>query len=443
MTAQPFATDRYQDPRSVEWAAKNSRPAEQLGRVFDLDGALAKFGRESIQPLLDGCLTADDLGRAVVEDLTALGRPGWRMLDQALDEGIDAVDAPPASLVTLFRQLDNPPEWVDWDQLRRGSFAYFRSGLLVFFALILRAVGGAYYVYGISRSLNFTGRLDKMAYMRAKETTRWLLAANRPDGMRRDREGFKLSVKVRLLHAMARRGLSRSRQWDWDDWGMPICHTDGLYVISYTATTAVIDALSEVGVRFSAQEVEDIYALWRYVGWIQGLPDQLLHRDAAQGRRFSEIYLALDPGADDDCRSLLRSWIEQTTPEDPDKALELLPKYLAPLLPPARLRKVLYGFSRYWVGDEAADYLKIPDTFYKHLPKAVRVGVRLREATRRVLPTNDEKACYRTLRVLDNAVDVRPGESVLVPTTEVVDAIGARGPSFSGSRGRRHGAARR
>ena len=57
------------------------------------------------------------------------GVSGRRMFQRALDHGIDSVDEPPDSLVRLFAQLDHRPPWVDDDQLRRGSIAYFREGV--------------------------------------------------------------------------------------------------------------------------------------------------------------------------------------------------------------------------------------------------------------------------------------------------------------------------
>jgi hypothetical protein len=81
-----------------------------------------------------------------------------------LDEGIGAVDNPPASLVALFDRLDNPPSWVDWEQLRRGSIAYFRAGPLVSFALTCSVIAGSEQADGISRPVVFTGRLEAKAY---------------------------------------------------------------------------------------------------------------------------------------------------------------------------------------------------------------------------------------------------------------------------------------
>jgi ER-bound oxygenase mpaB/B'/Rubber oxygenase, catalytic domain len=428
----------FDDPRRSEWAARNTRPATELGRVTNVAAVTAMHGAEAVTMLTDAYLTADDLGRAVLEDFVSMdGASGRRMLAKALDEGIESVDDPPASLVALFEQLDHPPAWVDWEQLRRGSIAYFRAGPLVSFALTCSVIAGSERAYGITRPIIFTGRLEAKAYTRAKETTRWLVAATRPDGMRRYSEGFKLTVQVRLLHAMVRRTISRSPQWDWDEWGMPLCDADGLYAISYDFTQAMVDALSKVGVRFSRQELEDIYALWRYVGWVMGVPEHLLHRDYAEGRTFADLYLALDPGPDAECSALMHALIRTATPETADESLDVFPKFVTAMFPPLRLRKLLYGFTRYWAGDVVADQLDVPDTAWKHVPKIARPAVQARELARRVLHTDDEKACMKTLRILELAAKAGKDETTLAPPDEVVAAIESRGASFAGNRGRR------
>jgi hypothetical protein len=143
------------------------------------------------------------------------------MFAQALDHGIETVPDAPESLRRLFAELDSRPDWVDDDQLRRGSVAYFRAGPMVSFALTCSVIAGSEQAYGISRPVVFTGRLADNAYVRAKETTRWLVAAVSPGGMDRFSEGFKLSAQVRLLHSMVRKQCSLNPHWDWDDWGMP------------------------------------------------------------------------------------------------------------------------------------------------------------------------------------------------------------------------------
>ncbi|MEM8925571.1 MAG: oxygenase MpaB family protein [Actinomycetota bacterium] len=420
--------------------AQNTLPADRLGRCVNVDAVIARYGEQAVRPVIDGYLTADDLALDVLDDFVDLpGALGRKMFRQALDHGIESVENPPGSMVRLFEELDRRPDWVDDEQLRRGSIAYFRAGPMVSFALTCSVIAGSEQAYGISRPVVFTGRLADNAYVRAKETTRWLVAAIRPGGMDRFSEGFKLSAQVRLLHAMVRKQCSKNQHWDWDDWGMPLCHTDGLYAISYDFTQAMVDPLIEVGVRFSDQEIEDIYALWRYIGYVMGVPGQLLHRDAAHGRELADIYLSLDPGADDECRRLVRQLIELATQEGDDAPnLDVFPKVVTTLFPPLRLRKLLYGFTRFWAGDEVADDLGVPNTWHKHLPhiaKPVMAGI---EVGRRVGWIDDEKMCATTLDLLSASAAETAEETTIATPQDVVEAVANNAPTFASGRGR-HG----
>ena len=431
-------TDGFADDRRAQWAARCTVPAERLGRCVNVDQVIARYGEAAVRPIIDGYLTADDLGREVLEDFAALpGATGRRMYQQALDHGIDSVDDPPASMVRLFELFDNRPAWVDDDQLRRGAVAYFRAGPMVSFALTCSVIAGSERAYGISRPVAFTGRLADNAYGRAKETTRWLVSAVRPGGMDRFSEGFKLTAQVRLVHAMTRKVISRNANWDWDDWGMPISDADGLYAISYDFSRAMVDPLLKVGVRFSDGEIEDIYALWRYIGWVMGVPEHLLHRDATHARQLADIYLALDPGADDECRRLVRQLIELATQEG-DVSLDVFPKVVTKLFPPLRLRKLLYGFTRYWAGDVVADQLGVPDTWHKHLPHLAKPAMGAMELGRRAGWVHDDRTCDATLRLLSAAAAAQAGEGTIVSVDEIAVDVEKNAPSFAGGRRGHH-----
>ena len=423
---------------TADGATRNTVPADRLGRCVHVDAVVARHGEALVRPIIDAYLTADDLALEVIEEFVTLpGASGRQMFQQALDHGIGSVDSPPESMVRLFEQLDHRPAWVDDDQLRRGSIAYFRGGPMVSFALTCSVIAGSERAYGISRPVVFTGRLANNAYVRAKETTRWLVTAVAPGGMDRFGEGFKLTAQVRLLHAMVRKQCARNPHWDWDDWGMPLCHADGLYAISYDFTQAMIDPLRRVGVRYSDREIEDMYALWRYIGWVMGVPEHLLHRDAAHARQLADIYLSLDPGPDEECRRLVRQLIELATQEGDDAPnLDVFPKIVTTLFPPRRLRKLLYGFTRYWAGDTIADQLGVPDTFHKHLPHLARPVMATMALGRRMHLVDDEKMCRSTLALLAASASPAGDETTIATPEDVERAVATNAPAFASGRGR-------
>jgi hypothetical protein len=407
-------------------------PAHRLGRVVRHEEAVARFGADVIGPLVDGMLTADDLALAVVEDFRRI-RGGPALYRRAVEEGIESVPEAPESMKRLFAAMESVPEWVDWDQLRRGSIAYFRAGPMVPFVFTCASIAGGDQSFGTTRPLVFSGRFEEKAYIRSAETVRWLLAATRPDGMRRHHEGWKLTAHVRLMHAYVRRAESASAKWDWDSWGMPISDTDGGYSISYAFSGIYIDSLIKSGFRFTEQDLEDLYALWRYIGHVIGVPHHLLHRDAAQARQISAAFLAMNPGPDEPVRRLVHSLIELATPVDGVESFDVFPPLVTRLMPPLRLRKLMYGLLRFWLGDDLADEFEAPNARWKHAGLALRAFVGIYELGRRLRLIDDEKACAGAIALLDKATYARPGQSVLAPSDEVVTSIqNTKSPALRG-----------
>ena len=434
----PTTTTQAED-RLAKWRPKTDKRPEELGRFTNVEETARRHGWDAVRPLLDGVMTGDDVAMEVMEDIAAMrGKRGRAMFEQALEHGIDTVEDPPASFTTLFEQVDNLPDWVDMDQVRRGQIAYLRPGPMASFALTCSVIAGSMKAYGITRTVNFAGRFQDYAAVRARETSRWIVAACQPGGMERDSEGYKLTVQVRLMHAMTRRGISSSPNWDWDDWGLPMPDVDALYAISYDFTQAFVDPLLELGFKFSDQEIEDIYALWRYIGHTLAVPDHLLHRGPAQGRQFADMYLAMDPGPDVECRKMLHALIQTTTPEDGD-GLDIFPEAVMRLMPPLRLRALLYGFIRHWAGKEVADDLEIPDTPWKYAPQAIKPAVHAWELARKLGRLDDEKAAWSTVRLLTAASQAQEeGETTLAPHETQEEAMVKSGERWGGDRGRSH-----
>ena len=103
----------------------------ELGRIEHADEALAQFDPDLVRLMGDHCLLADEVAYdAFLGFKDKTQNAGWRMFEQALEHGIDSVDDPAPSLVTLFDELDRVPEWVDFDQLERGAIAFWRAGPL-------------------------------------------------------------------------------------------------------------------------------------------------------------------------------------------------------------------------------------------------------------------------------------------------------------------------
>jgi ER-bound oxygenase mpaB/B'/Rubber oxygenase, catalytic domain len=383
-------------------------------RFLHADEAHQRFDPELVARLARGLDETDAHGDAIVATCAAQpGGNGMRMIDAWLDG-----TAPlPPQLASLLEPLAEVPDWVDFDRLERASIAYWRAGFWTGLTLNCASLAAGYRSGAGVKPLTFTGRLVRMAYRRQQETGRWLIAATSPGGLRRDAPGFRETIRVRIIHASVRRRILASETWQADAWGAPINLTDTAYGITGEFSTVPIAALRDAGLHYSSSEREDIQHLWRYVGHLLGLPDDLLAADEARALEMVAIKDFTDTPADEDSRALVRALIEQGTPPE-----LLVPGPLAGIagrmIPPT-----LYGMTRRWAGDDIADELGIPDTPLKHLVPVLRPAVRAIELLRRAGLRDPEKMAANAIARVQAVLDAGHAPAGTMPAHEAGQAI--------------------
>jgi hypothetical protein len=303
---------------------------------------------------VDGMWAGDPLADAFVADFTDLGHGrAMRMLRIACRQGVDAVPDAPASLRALFAHLDDVPDWLDpvtIDHDSRFVTRYTRQAGIVLGAASL--VSG-YANSAASRPLEMTGRYVENAGARTLEVGSWLLAVNTAGGLGRFSDGFELTVRVRVIHALVRADLSRRPEWDEPAWGVPICQSYLAYTLVEFALIPM-RAMRQIGAPHLPHEEAASYARWRYLGHLLGIDPALLPRDEADQERLEAIYLLTRPPVDDFCRALVASI-----------NADFLVAEIEGILPGPLHRwapTVVHGLERLFLGDEIGDDLAIPRT---------------------------------------------------------------------------------
>ena len=395
---------------------------EQLGRVVDLDGVKRRYDPQLVQSVVNHMVLGDELAYRAWKALLPLKARGREMVNKALEEGIDAVDNPPAELVELFKQLDTVPDWVDWDQLRRGCVAIWRAGRFVPICLGYSSVGYGFSSYGGTKALNFTRLLieEDRAGQRMAEQLRHVAAVASPDGMRRFSPGFKYSVRVRLVHCAVRYSCGQSPKWRWNEWGLPITNTDLFFTTSKVFCANLVEALGRLGIRYSDQEKEDIFALWRYVAYVMGVPDQLNHRSMADSLYKNEIVLAVERAPDAACQILLHSLIGFSTKDT--SGYQPFPLWLLNAMTVRQRVVMSYGLLRHLTGDEFCESMDVPDTKFKHVVKLVSYVVALKERAALRIGRDNARAADAMLKDITSALAVEDAKAI-VSEDEVRQAV--------------------
>ena len=200
-----------------------------------------------------------------------------RLIQAAMNQDDAGLRDAPQSLLAFFESCEKQPDWLDFSAFGPGIRMFHRNSKLVLGAM----VGGTLvegFSTNIAKSFFITGRIRDQGVRRLKQNNRHMVEIFIPGGLRRDGDGWKLSVRVRLVHAMVRRLLSESDEWDHESWGTPISSAHvGFAITAFSAR--LLKHLKSLGAKFNDEERESFMQVWRYSGYLMGIPEAILFRE--------------------------------------------------------------------------------------------------------------------------------------------------------------------
>lgn len=344
-------------------------------RLVNVEAARNQFG-PAIDTLSDLLFAADPLADALVEATAPLGQGACtRMVDEALARGAASVANAPKELQALFDELEHVPAWLDKTALEHGGELLLRAGWFGGLALATSLLLG-YASPGGNKPLVFSGRLYDHAPRRLIETSRFVQATCKPNGLARDGEAFAITVRVRMMHAHIRRMILRSGRWSTEDWAIPANQHD-MGGTGLLFSVVVIDTLSRMGFQPEPDEIHLYMQLWRYSGYLMGVHPEVLPTSYAEGHRLADMIAATEEGPDDDSRRLSRALFESGSRVERGKN--------ASKPPPRQVVLLGQGLIRGSLGEPLADLLDVPKHGYRHAFPLLRGSISgLERATRRL-----------------------------------------------------------
>ena len=214
---------------------------------------------------------ADELAETLV---AVDGRERNRLLQAGMEGQDDALRDAPAIVRKFFDEASTPPDWVDLSGFRPGFRLFHRNSNLALGAM----VGGTLvegFSTNISKSFFITGRVRDQGVRRLRQNNRHMVEIFIPGGLERTGDGWKLSVRIRVVHAMVRRLLNDSDEWDAEAWGVPISAAHvGFAITAFSAR--LLKHLRDLGAKFDDEERASFMQVWRYSGYLMGIPESIL-----------------------------------------------------------------------------------------------------------------------------------------------------------------------
>ncbi|MFE9581751.1 oxygenase MpaB family protein [Nocardia sp. NPDC006044] len=217
---------------------------------------------------------------------------GRRLLDRALDHGIDTVDDPPPELVALFAALDNPPDWYDPDLWERGRQLWINVSTSGKLAMGVQDFMGTFVGAEVASATGATGRFVNDPYRRNLETSTWFRNVTVRGGMDRWSPVFKDTVRVRLMHSQVRAGLRRA--WGADHFaihGNPISNSTMMgAAVTFGISPICFDHTH--GRKSTERQRDAVMHYWAYIAHVFGVAHELIPRTAVEGMEMSDYMVA-------------------------------------------------------------------------------------------------------------------------------------------------------
>ncbi|MYB34116.1 MAG: DUF2236 domain-containing protein [Gammaproteobacteria bacterium] len=284
----------------------------------------------------------------VMEEVSLL-RPDelHRFITAGMTKNNAVLNKAPESLRRFFADLEAPPPWLDHDAFRPGV-ATFHSQVDRMLAAFVAGVLVEGFSTLIAKSFRMTGRVQSTG-KRLMQNNRHVTEIFYPGGLLRENDGWKTSVRIRFVHARVRNLLSKYDEWDHAAWGVPLSAANMGLAIS-VFSKRLIEYSKILGSRFSAEEEESILAIWRYTGYLMGIPESILYTDAESAERIYRIGFLIEPPADKDsatmANALINSVPEITKIKDPKERKSTI--------------ELAYRLSRAIIGNELANRYEYP-----------------------------------------------------------------------------------
>ena len=309
-----------------------------------------KISPEIADNYLAHALIGDPVGEEMTQDLAELGaRKSWQLVEAAMDvQGEEALRDAPASMRKFFKEAVAPPKWLDYSAFESSVRMFHRNSSVVLAAFVAGVLIEGF-TTNIAKSFFITGRVRDQGVRRLGQNNRHMMEILFPGGLVRHGDSWKRSVRIRIVHARMRHLLNNSEEWDTEGWGSPISAAHLGYAIS-AFSARLLKHMKTLGAVYNDEERASFMAVWRYSGYLMGIPETILFQDEEEALRLYDIGLICEPDSPIESVVMAHSLINSapliagmTSPEERRK-----------------LAKYVFKISRGLIGRDCAEELMYP-----------------------------------------------------------------------------------
>ena len=294
-------------------------------------------------------LIGDPLAEELADDLSLLSpEEQGRLIEAGMNRDEEALKGAPPSLRRFFEDAETPPEWLDFSAFDPGRRMFQRNSKLVLVGFVAGVLIEGF-TTNIAKSFFITGRVRDQGVRRLKQNNRHMMDIFLPGGLERDGDGWKLSVRIRIIHGRVRHLMTHSDEWNQEAWGVPLSAAHLGYAIS-AFSARLLKHMKTLGADYTDEEHDSFMAVWRYSGHLMGIPDTILFRDGEEALKLYDVGFICEPSVELESLVMAHSLVNSA------------PMVAGVSTPVERreLAKYVYRLSRGLIGNELADQLQFP-----------------------------------------------------------------------------------
>ncbi len=345
--------------------------AYQVGyeRTYALNPVLAD------QYIKHTCI-GDPLADAVIDSLAPFS-PGAvnRFIKAGMQQDTEVLADAPRLLRDFFDMIEAPPEWFDPAILKGGYRAFHSYSDLFIPAFFVATLQNASTL--IAKAFYASGRtMSGFGPRRVRQNTRHFIEIMLPGALDRQGDGWKLSVRIRLVHAQLRRLIREQGDWDEGVYGTPLSAAHmALASANFSATT--LRQAQRLGAEMDEEMRHGYMHAWRYASWLIGAPEFFLFEgDEKKTHELHRIAHAAEPPPADESVVIANALINALPKIAGKTGIAEHQAFLART----------YRVSRALLGDDLADQLQLPQCDTKGLLKRMRALRQIHAVSHKLAP---------------------------------------------------------
>ena len=240
--------------------------------------------------------TVDDPVADTVMDALAGFQPRDvnRFIRAGMQQDEKVLSSAPEVLRSFFADQEEPPDWFDRTALHAGYRAFHQYSDLFIPAFFVCTVHNASTL--VAKAFYTTGRvMSDFGLRRIRQNTRHFIEIMLPDALERQGDGWKLSVRIRLVHARVRRLIRESGEWDESVYGTPVSAAHMAFA-SANFSAGMLFQAQRLGAIVDAETRRGFMQAWRYASYLSGTPEDFLFEgDYEKTLEFRSVAALCEP----------------------------------------------------------------------------------------------------------------------------------------------------